>query len=65
MRRLEPAVGDGDDGKQPVGVALAAEKPMKNPRKDEGEGSLMKRSKASPEPAELKPSLALCSIRLS
>ena len=25
MRRLEPAVGDGDDGKQPVGVALAAE----------------------------------------
>ena len=26
MRRLEPAVGDGDDGKQPVGVALAAEK---------------------------------------
>ena len=26
MRRLEPAVGDGDDRKQPVGVALAAEK---------------------------------------
>ena len=26
MRRLEPAVGDGDDREQPVGVALAAEK---------------------------------------
>ena len=25
MRRLEPAVGDGDDREQPVGVALAAE----------------------------------------
>ena len=26
MRRLEPAVGDGDDREQPVGVVLAAEK---------------------------------------
>ena len=26
MRGLEPAVGDGDDREQPVGVALAAEK---------------------------------------
>ena len=25
MRGVEPAIGDGDDGKQPVGVALAAE----------------------------------------
>ena len=26
MRSLEPAVGDGDDREQPVGVVLAAEK---------------------------------------
>ena len=39
MRGFEPAVGDGDDGKQPVGVALAADKARNIGEKGLGEAA--------------------------